>query len=232
MSYADDACAYRFSEDQIAAMRANLEDEKPELLYNQTPPPAVEGVELISPLEGETANFENTVLSWEPVDGALGYMVRLYFVFQTVEIQLQLWNTTETSVVINDDLNIGDNYRWKIRPYTRYDHCSDLEVTTDFVAGEVTNVLDPEASDQILLIYPSLLHSAQNLQLATQLEASDRIHLQIYDAKGELRWQDEINCPGGSHTQAMRQPTVAPGVYFVKMSGTTHQQVQRIVIDQ
>ena len=82
MSYSNDACTTRFSDDQIAAMRANVEEVRPELL---TTPPVPEDItldspeelEVLSPEEGELIGTSNVTLEWEPIANATHYIVQI-----------------------------------------------------------------------------------------------------------------------------------------------------------
>lgn len=134
MSYALNSS--RFSGMQISAMRANLEQARPYLLYHQNPLPDVPEtqVALVSPMQGALVPGNSATLEWEAVPNAASYLVDVTFlpVFSAVYDQ---YVVEGTSLEIND-LQPGKNYRWRVRPYNAFHTCHPYSEEGVFTTGE------------------------------------------------------------------------------------------------
>ncbi|MEL6720383.1 MAG: metalloprotease, partial [Bacteroidota bacterium] len=90
MGYSLDQCSSRFTPEQIAAMRANLLDQKSAWLNDQAPLGTVstDPVVINSPFEDEITPAENIYFEWEAVENATHYIVQVSrlssFVFNEV----------------------------------------------------------------------------------------------------------------------------------------------------
>lgn len=144
MSYANDDCANRFTDEQINAMRANLIDEKPELLSNPLPGPTIEDptVSYLYPSGGEVAPFDYVEMEWEPVENATLYWVK-------VAIDPGLGFVVWESIVSepNAIAEVGAEYAdrtayWSVAPFTDYEFCVDFQGSSEFYLSDVSSVVD------------------------------------------------------------------------------------------
>ena len=136
MSYA--SSSYQFSSSQIDAMRANLEEVRPYLLYNQNPSPEISNqvVSLISPEQGAIVNPDEALsLEWEAVPGATHYLVEVTSLpyFSVVYDQY----IVEDNTLMIDNLAPNKNYRWRVRPYNPFYTCAPYSDEGHFSTGAV-----------------------------------------------------------------------------------------------
>ena len=123
MSYSFDNCNRGFTPEQIMAMRANLKEQKPELL-RETPPDVVvsEPVALLYPENGTDVPANNIVLEWSPLDSGTFYLVEASrlsnFGFLEVEVV-----TDATTLVIDQQLG-NRKYYWRVIPFSASSFCS------------------------------------------------------------------------------------------------------------
>ncbi|MFN0037605.1 MAG: hypothetical protein ACKVUS_21290, partial [Saprospiraceae bacterium] len=81
MGYSYDQCGAIFTDEQVAAMRFNLQDEHAS--YLQVTEPGVEilddaTVQLTAPIDSQTVQYDNITLHWNPVPNATFYAVEIF----------------------------------------------------------------------------------------------------------------------------------------------------------
>ena len=82
MGYFLEGCISRFTEEQVALMKADLQSNRRRSLRANTPPPINEitgSPTLIDPIaQKETANYNKVLLRWEPTPNATSYLVEVH----------------------------------------------------------------------------------------------------------------------------------------------------------
>lgn len=183
MSYASNP--NRFSDMQISAMRANIEQVRPYLLYNQDPLSVIPETEvaLLSPSQGAmVAPDEPATLEWAPVPNATHYVVDITFlpVFSAVYDQ---YVVEGTSLVVNNLLP-GKNYRWRVRPYNAFHTCPPYSEEGQFSTGE------PVACDRSEVIGTTVYDLQTNASVCNRISR---------DAEGNIMatWTMSLNGANG-----------------------------------
>ena len=216
MSYASDECASRFSDEQIAAMQANLLDEKPHLLYNQEPGVQLssEPLVLYSPIEGETAQYDEVYFDWEEIEGATSYFVQVSR-FSSFNV-IQEYEADTNSLVLNDLLN-NKTYYWRVKPYNAYSFCTVFSETGIFETGEVTLVQNLSQTTD-LSVYPNLLNGNQKLNIRIDAQESFRLSMQLINGVGQAVIEDQFPIlTGVNHFEIDLNENMAVGTYFLKI---------------
>ena len=230
MSYANDGCSYRFSEEQTAAMRANLIDEKPEVLYNQDPGPALGSVAIVAPANEGLAPYQNTLLDWEDTENAVGYLVKLEVFLGSSAIVFKRYETTESQVVIEDDLNIGSNYRWTVRAYNAYNFCADTYSAEGlFTAADISSVREPEGLRHFS-IFPNVQDAgAVIVHVNADFEQAKDLDWSLTDVTGRV-----VRAGSYGSVAALRTRTelgeLSAGLYFFALQTKTGTTVRKIVV--
>lgn len=233
MSYSNDNCSSRFTPEQIAAMRANLQDEKPNLLYNQTSLPLVSGTPatLLSPAPAETVPYNNVYLEWAPVEAATGYLIqisRLPNFPATLTHEYNVANATNTLIL---DLENDRTYYWRVRAYNAGHFCTPLSAAISFKTAEISAT--GTIAGAPFKIYPNPLsnQTALNLQFATG-QLTDLSTVQLFDLSGKACWGAALNdLPFANNTYQFILPGALPGgLYLLKVKGSQGQWVEKIVI--
>jgi hypothetical protein len=137
MSYS--SLGYRFSDMQISAMRANIEELRPYLLYDENPLPALidPDVVLLSPAQGVMVSPNDPLtLEWEAVPNATHYLVDVTFLpyFSVVYDQY----IVEGNTFVLESLLSGKNYRWRVKPYNAFHTCANYSEEGRFSTGTPT----------------------------------------------------------------------------------------------
>jgi hypothetical protein len=138
MSYSLDNCNTGFSEEQILAMRANLRQQKPGHLIDQTPPQIIADMPgLLSPFDGESVQYNNVELEWEDIDGATHYLVEASRIpsFGFLEIE----EMVDTNYLIFHELNNNRKYYWRVRAFNRHNTCQGPSSSSSFNTSELSS---------------------------------------------------------------------------------------------
>ncbi len=233
MSYAFDDCSNRFSEEQIQAMRANLEDDRTNLLYNQTNVPHLPDVEvsLTSPEYEEVTDdpSQGITLSWEPVANATNYIVQLnpFPAFSLVYFE---YNTSETSILV-EGLEEDRNYYWRVKPYSAYSSCVPFSDTWKFRTGMMTtdtNELAENGPD--LMVYPNPAKQAQNLTIEYFLQETEEIEITLFNGTGKEVFLANIPGRKGNNTLNLSTNQLPSGVYYLSLVNQNGKHIEKVVI--
>jgi|APTNR8051073442_1049403.scaffolds.fasta_scaffold00654_22 hypothetical protein len=234
MSYANDNCASRFTPQQIAAMRANLQDEKPNLLYDQTVLPVVSAVPatLTLPAPAETVPFNNVYLEWTPVEAATGYVIQInrlpnFPALLTVEYTVMGSNNT-----LIFDLENNKTYYWRVRAFSTDHFCTGFSASTSFKTAEIS-AAENIANAGFLKLYPNPLSGNEVLHL--QLAEGDLPNLdevQLFDLSGKQLWRIAISeMPFTDNAYGINLPAfLTSGLYLLKVRGDQGLWVEKVVI--
>lgn len=143
MSYSNDACTNYFSEEQVDAMRSNLNGPRSYLLGHTYPGYVVidDTTFNILPAANETnvvANYVN--LKWKSVENATQYYVEIYNNTPSI-LSVKDTVVSDTSMVLTD-LARYKAYKFRVRAFNPYSTCSPMSVFTVFTTGD-TSALKP-----------------------------------------------------------------------------------------
>lgn len=231
MAYALDDCQAIFSTEQIGAMRANLLDEKPEYLYNQTPPQAMAGlpVQPLAPAPEALLDDSQVTFRWQDVAGADGYVLRtsLFPNFPTNNFTEEHLVWGDTSLTL--DLLPNRTYYWQVRPFSRYEFGAGWSEGTSFETGALTSVLEWDAQHSGLLLAPQPVAAGTLLRVENESwEASQRLRVQWLDGTG--RALASLQMRAGSLTQLRVPASFAPGLYILQVQADEGHWAEKVLV--
>jgi hypothetical protein len=212
MSYANDACQSRFTQEQSDQMRANLIFEKSEYLVPKEEPMVIENpVVALTPAEGENVPVNEIVLSWSAVEGVDKYAVVLGLgPFQS---SARFYYTQDT-FLIPEDYNFFTNapYSYRVVPMSKDYFCAP-ESLRQF------NTVEPTSNEEILSeenirIWPRLLQRGKPLTIENK--GSGNWKISVFNSNGLTVADEFINSGETRRTRALGHLTA--GVYFVNFS--------------
>ena len=234
MSYANDNCASRFSSQQIAAMRANLQEEKPNLLYDQTVLPVVSAVPatLLLPAPAETVPFNNVYLEWSPVEAATGYVIQISRLSNFPALLTVEYTVTGSNNTLIFDLENNRTYHWRVRAFNTDHFCTAFSTATSFKTGEIS-AAESIADAGFFKLYPNPLSGNEVLHL--QLAESNLLHLdevQLLDLSGKQLWRIAVSeMSFADNTYRINLPaSLTAGLYLLKVRGDQGLWVEKVVI--
>ncbi len=197
MSYSLDACSSRFSDEQTAAMRANIIDERPNFLFDQTPAyPVPDSIGLTSPANGETImTTTDALLSWEPTPNATHYFVQVSPLPSFGS--LVFGGVVEGESLQLTDLQPGRKYFWRMRPFNKVFACTSFAATKNFTTGTVTASEELETTVADVRVFPQPASSSQNIRVAFQASEEKRLNVRVVNMLGVTVWEKELAAQSG-----------------------------------
>lgn len=232
MSYSDNACAGVFTDEQIAAMRANLEQQRPGHLANQAPPAALASLQLdpVFPAEGEAVqNNQAFELQWQPIPGAQMYYVEISRL-PTFPFTVANYLTMENSVTVAaDDLLPDKPYYWRIRPFNRYDACSGYSNVHTFELAELTSASAQETLKGLRL-FPNPAKENQEVILDFVSEQAGMATASLLSLTGQALHSRRLDIAPGANRISLSTAGLPKGLYVVRIDANGGANYRRLMV--
>lgn len=236
MGYAVDACASRFSTEQIEAMRANYDAEHAE--YRLTEPvqknlPPNFSVPLISPVDSTLVQYNNVTLEWQPVEDATIYTVELSFVsnFGALLLAETLVNTNK--LTISKPLPNNRLLYWRVRAYSTWDLCASGQVVQKGVFKTqnllATNDLERTLSSELA---PNPVIAGLPATLTLNSEESMDALLLLTDASGRQCYREVLNITPGENLLEVPTNTLSAGLYILTLQNEKGAILKRLAVSE
>ncbi|MCB0598152.1 MAG: T9SS type A sorting domain-containing protein [Lewinellaceae bacterium] len=233
MGYALDNCVTRFTDGQIGAMRANLEEERPGHLVNQTPPVPVASNELtpIFPAEGEDVqNGEAFDLQWEPIEGAQFYVVEISRI-PTFAFTVANYITTNSSVSVGaDELAADKTFYWRIRPFNRYDACVSSSDVHTFQTADLVSSTSSQETVQGLRIYPNPAKDNQEVALEFASEQASNATVSLLNLTGQALQSRRLEVVPGANRTVISTAGLPKGLYLVRIDANGGANYRKLLV--
>ncbi|MCB9289841.1 MAG: T9SS type A sorting domain-containing protein [Lewinellaceae bacterium] len=233
MSYATN-CQERFSDDQIGAMRANLEDERPGHIYNnQTPPAPVTSTTLtpVFPAEGEAVqNYEDFELQWEAVPGAQMYIVDISRI-SSFAFTVASYFTTSNSIMVNaGDLAPDKTYYWRIRPLNRYNGCTGYSDGHTFELTDLVSSTAARETVQGLRLFPNPAKENQEVALEFTSEKQGNGTVSILSLAGQILHSQPLALATGLNRSVLSTGNLPKGMYLVRIDANGGANYRKLLV--
>lgn len=233
MSYSNDACTDKFSDEQQAAMIANLLGPRNNMLDFPTPTyvDLTTTADPIVPANNAIGMYPNyTYIEWTPVAGATQYHLQLAFSAGFSAIALDIV-TTDNFYEARELL--GDKkYYWRVKPLAPLNTCEPTSLAYSFTTGNTFSTIAESEMFDHLSIFPNPVTSGNQVNISYRSAESFSGTLEVLDITGKVLVAQELNVIAGAATIPVNMPAVAQGVYFIKISNNNKSElVQFIVAD-
>lgn len=236
MGYAVDACASRFSAEQIEAMRANYDAEHAE--YRLTEPvqknlPPNFSVPLISPVDSTLVQYNNVTLEWQPVEDATIYTVELSFVsnFGALLLAETLVNTNK--LTISKPLPNNRLLYWRVRAYSTWDLCAAGQIVQKGVFKTqnllATNDLERTLSSELA---PNPVPAGLPATLTLNSEENMDALLLLTDASGRQCYRQVLNITPGENLLEVPTNTLSAGLYILTLQNEKGAILKRLAVSE
>lgn len=230
MSYANDACQNRFSDGQIAAMRANLLDKKPYLLNQEEPQNQLPTTPLTlqSPSNQELVDFREVTFSWEAMPDADQY------IFQVSRLPSFGFLEKDTLLTTNEltitDFRTDRTFYWRVRPYNSYSFCSPFSASRQFTTTTLTGTQDVYSNLDIQVL-PNPVAKTDVLQLTLPSQNNAVATCSIVDITGRVIYKQQVRLNGNAVHISLAEIQLASGMYLVHFQSTVGNAVRKLVVN-
>ncbi|WCL80640.1 zinc-dependent metalloprotease [Saprospira sp. CCB-QB6] len=236
MSYALSSCQVGFSQEQIQAMNAFLLTERGHWIGQPLNTDSITAMStLISPAQNAIIPAEYPVFRWTAVEGATAYLFQLYREpmggGQLLEELLVTDTFFQTNRILTPRIDIFP-YSWRVKPLHYNYFCAGYGPSQQFNTNAPTAVISTEVSDlNSWQMAPNPLPKGQPLQISWTLADEKIGQWRIFNAQGQLIWEQVAQLQAGSGRYQLQLPTDwASGSYFLQFRSKTGEMQGKLFI--
>ena len=236
MGYSTNPCRARFTEEQMEAMRFNIQTEHVE--YLQTEPSQVNlapdaSVHLLSPIDTATVQYNNVTLEWDPVPNATFYVVEVALQPGFVPLLFNKTLVNETKVSVNKALANNRLLYWRVRAYNEWDICQDDQIVQRGVFKTqnllATNDLERTLSSDLS---PNPVVPGQPAVLTLSPEESMDALLTLTDAAGRQCYSQMLRLAPGENQLEIPTDALHAGLYIVTLQNEKGAILKRLAVSE
>jgi hypothetical protein len=233
MSYSNDYCTSRFSEEQTAAMTANLTGPRNNML-DFTPPvyTDLDSVVLISPAQDSSNLYPNfTEFIWSTAEGATSYHLQISYSSSFSSIAKDVI-TSGTSYIATDLLD-EKTYHWRVKPITPANTCEEYSEVRTFETGiHLFSSIEEQNNTNDFAIYPNPAQNGSTVIINYASDKSIVAVLEIRDVTGKLVIEKAQPLSANTNNISMVLPNLLEGIYFVSIGdGKQFERIKLMVIN-
>lgn len=223
MSYADDGCQSRFSNDQIALMRAYIVDERANLLTNNNPfrDPITQSVTQLYPIGGQFVVDTPITFRWSSVANAthynfqVGIQAGLSLIYEDVVV-------TDTFYTAQHNFNplppgTSVRYAWRVKPFNTGYSCAPMSPSALFgVEPYVASIQEVPGLGELRL-YPQPVVAGEALSLNLNAIRSETVMFQLVSMSGQTvrSWTEQVT--GGQNQFWVPTAGLSAGLYALRV---------------
>ena len=214
MSYSFDNCAFRFTDEQIQAMRANALDQKAEFTSTGMVFPEVmdpQNIQLNFPIQDEVVYYKDVEFSWTEDQEDQNY---LFQVGVEPTFSLILYDTITDQPFLNwheADDSWGRLY-WRVRPFTANNFCTGYSSSGQFIPSETSSVSQVEIES--LSVYPNLIDdSVERIFIRSSDNYFDNAAFNCLDLNGRILSRGIVE----NNSLEIEVSKMDSGIYFIQI---------------
>jgi hypothetical protein len=222
MSYSNDACQSRFTNEEVARMRSNIAQEKMDYLFDQNVPNSISEIEIISPKNAEMVNIDQVECLWNSVEHVEEYIVSVGL---GPNLSNRAFYYTKDTFLILDDYTFfeGAPYFFEIYPINSKYFCAPTS-RSSFVPTSISS--SNELNHENVSIWPTVLQNNETIHI--KVNSFKERKCLIYNSNGSIVLEKEllptklnrINLPFGLNA----------GVYYCKIIGASGNTTKKIIV--
>ena len=229
MSYSNDNCASRFSQEQMEAMIYNLNNNRPGLISNENPKEDLDPINtvLTYPIDGE---FVSNVVTfeWEEIGDAEQYMLEVskFENFGLVSVREYVIGTSFSCFTLKEN----KDYFWRLSPYNNYSFCTTPTDTQSFSTGNLSVVGDESEVVLEWAIAPNPSSENQSIHLFLSESMSEAVFVEIFTISGKQIYTEIIETTEAKSMYQLDRFNPTSGVYFIKLFNQNTTSTKKMII--
>lgn len=230
MSYSNDACMNRFSFEQMQAMRANINSQRPELANESLPEPVINDLipENTLPTDSSVIPPFNSTLSWDPVPGATHYIIELSrlpnfsFIIERERIN--------TNVFELPDLIPGIRYYWRVKAMNNNSFCTSYTDRHMFTTSSLT-ATTTELENISWNMGRTVYYPGEALNLVISSDKAMDLQWSVFTVNGQLLDNGNLMISEGRSVFELPVNTQSfNGHLFIRLTNGKQQSVRRCMV--
>ena len=227
MSYSDDACMTRFSNQQKGRMQSDLYNDRPYLLNANDPTGAATmgNANIIYPSNLLYSN--NKTIRWNRVPGAEYYYVKAGFQIGLVIKQDTI--TADTTFTLNFPLVDNGYYSVTVTPLSSINVCGTTPQKRDFMFTNATTTgIDDVSAENNILLYPNPAGNEVTLKLLSV--PAGIYNIQITNVSGQKVFEQSIRQQSANTDFTVPTAQLPNGLYMVRITGDQGNWTKKLII--
>ena len=189
---------------------------------------------LNAPIGGVTTTyFNNFTLTWAAVTGATGYVVEIAKTLTFFDSRILVSTTNSLNVnsikLPNYLTASGQNYYWRVKPYSNYVFCSAFTTRQNFVAGGINGTKEISGISNFE-VSPNPLSKNQFLQLNMTSERAFDAQVKLYNVAGQLVQSEKKRFEVGFSSQNLNVSNLNNGLYILTIESENGVINKKVVI--
>ncbi|MDO8368893.1 MAG: T9SS type A sorting domain-containing protein [Saprospiraceae bacterium] len=238
MGYSSDECGAVFTQEQVVAMRTNLQNSGPggHAEYLQVTEPGAEidddaVVQLAMPIDSQAVQYNDITLHWDPVPNATFYTVEI-FLFANLQPRL-FYQTVYNATSLNITKGIPNNRTlyWRVRVASEWDLCQPANnqsvgifKTKNFSA---TNDLE---SVVLAEVSPNPVAAGYPAKLLLTADESMEAAITITDASGRQCQRQTVKLSYGENILEIPTEALQAGLYTLSIQNEKGTILKRLAV--
>ena len=235
MSYFNDNCTNKFSNDQKAAIAADMQHGSRNYLFINSPSTTTEvttAATLSAPANNSTTPFWDEVyLNWDDVSGANQYFVQISRSQTFPDNLIVEEEIVSNSLFLAQNLNAGTTYYWRIKALNEVSPCNGYSPVYKFTTSSFTTDTKQALSATSIQLQPNFTSEGQIVNLNINTEKKIEATIRIVNMNGQIMKNVEnTTFQAGTHIHQLQTQGLAPGVYIVNLQTAEGQINERLMI--
>lgn len=232
MSYSNDACMNRFSNEQMEAMRENCLTQKLEFVYNDLDIKTIDkNVTLIAPIDSAVLKVNKAQLRWSKVKNADYY---IYEVARNKNFTYIAYKGVATDTIVNlPDLLYGKEYYWRVKSFNLTNTCSSLAspIAVGYFKAEdaASNVLDVNKLFN-LTIAPNPISVSQVLNIKFDSKTDGKMDIVLLDVIGRVVQTTSTTLNIGENALSYELTNIPQGLYLLRMETKLGSVTHKLIV--
>jgi hypothetical protein len=235
MSYFNDNCTNKFSNDQKGAIAADMQQGSRNFLFINSPSTTTEvtaAANLAAPANNSTTPFWDEVyLNWDNVSGANQYLVQISRSQTFPDNLIVEEEIVSNSLFLAQNLNAGTTYYWRIKAYNEVSPCNGYSAVRKFTTSSFTVNTKQALTTASIQLQPNFTNEGQTVNLNIQADKKIEATIRIVNINGQIMQNSaNVTFQAGTHVHAIKTQGLAPGVYIVNFQTAQGQINERLII--
>ncbi len=229
MSYSNDECMNRFSNEQMAAMHRNIQVSRPYLKRPNVTPKLINSssINLSFPVDSVQVPTSKILFSWEQVENARYYVIQISRTENfTIVIKNLLLSVPYVEI---DSLIQGKNYWWRVRAYSEFDFCG-TESPAGYFKTEaiVSSNNEQDIAANTSLLFPNPVSSYGSIHITRSSDKEMISHLTLRDLNGKIYKPTAANFIG--HNLKVDLDYLPDGLYILNIMSGHKLEVYKLMV--
>ncbi len=235
MAYFSGCAQYEFTPDQKAMIATDYADRAAHKKINTTVKPITHeeinedvATKILTPEPNQKLNrYGNIDLTWEPVSGAIRYMVEIA-TRSDFSKDYELFYVENDNFKHFDELKPNKSYYWRVAAYNQMYSNIGTNKKYKFTTGAELVATNDIASVNFFKVAPNPSPTGTSLNLSLNTTQSFESNIQVFDIAGKLIMNTPFKFNVGYNNAVLPTQALNSGLYFIQIQtkdGTINEKI-------